>query len=609
MNDPNYNMIYKIDASTGNIIDKAPILIDGDSLEIYIDALGHSGEYLYACDYMKSVIYEYDWNSKSIVRIIQPEVSIGGGLSFGGKRGTIFTTEFGYYVHEINIKTGTIINSFPIGEYIYGLAYSNSMNILFAFNYVSNMIEAYDPDSGELLYSFSGYGGGALAADEAMLNDWIIINTLSGTVTAGESLEIPVIFKSIDLDLGDYNANIRISCNDPGNPEVIVPVHMLVTDLLPPELANPINDTILKQNFGYYSINLKDVFFDPNDYILEYSANSSLPDIVDLSISDTILTIEGVGCGQVTIEVRAENKSGFASDNFILDIECCNKTNATIYTICQGDSIEIMGRYLSIAGDYYDTLLTTEGCDSIIISTLIVNPVYYNERTITIMEGDSFYAGGAYQKSSGLYIDSLLSNSGCDSIEVTELIVLVCQVITIDTSICNGESYFAGGAYQSASGTYLDTLKLINGCDSIIITNLTVESSYEITIDTTICDGESYYAGGDYQTVSGIYYDSLKSDNGCDSIITTTLSVDICNGYDILTNKKELKVYPVPTERYLRIEYDEINYIELFDNSGALILKTKENIIDFINYQEGFYFINIFDTNGYVMSRKIIYIK
>jgi gliding motility-associated-like protein len=43
--------------------------------------------------------------------------------------------------------------------------------------------------------------------------------------------------------------------------------------------------------------------------------------------------------------------------------------------------------------------------------------------------------------------------------------------------------------------------------------------------DTAICDGETYYAGGMLQNISGTYYDTLVSNIGCDSILTTQLTV------------------------------------------------------------------------------------
>ncbi len=45
---------------------------------------------------------------------------------------------------------------------------------------------------------------------------------------------------------------------------------------------------------------------------------------------------------------------------------------------------------------------------------------------------------------------------------------------TVNADICDGQFYYAGGANQTTTGIYRDTLLTLIGCDSIIITNLTV---------------------------------------------------------------------------------------------------------------------------------------
>ena len=94
-----------------------------------------------------------------------------------------------------------------------------------------------------------------------------------------------------------------------------------------------------------------------------------------------------------------------------------------------------------------------------------------------------------------------------------------CQVQTENTiEVCEGESYKG----WDTTGIYKDTLIAANGCDSIITTILTVHPIYQITVDTTICQGESYKGW----TTSGQYTENLVSVNGCDSIIITNLTVD-----------------------------------------------------------------------------------
>jgi len=61
---------------------------------------------------------------------------------------------------------------------------------------------------------------------------WLKVNgsgTTSGTVTPGNSQQIPVSFETGSLEVGSYTANIRISSNDPDQPQVLVPCTLTVS--------------------------------------------------------------------------------------------------------------------------------------------------------------------------------------------------------------------------------------------------------------------------------------------------------------------------------------------------------------------------------------------
>jgi len=194
-------------------------------------------------------------------------------------------------------------------------------------------------------------------------------------------------------------------------------------------------------------------------------------------------------------------------------------------SICQGDSFFAGGAYQTQSGVYTDSFTTASGCDSIVITALTVGSVVTENRSVSICQGDSFFVGGAFQTQAGLYYDTFSTSAGCDSVLITDLAVLSITTETIQVSICDGESYFAGGAFQTQSGTYYDTLTASNGCDSILVTELTVLPVTTGNVQVSICEGESYFAGGGFQTESGTYYDTLTASNGCDSILVTELTV------------------------------------------------------------------------------------
>lgn len=202
-----------------------------------------------------------------------------------------------------------------------------------------------------------------------------------------------------------------------------------------------------------------------------------------------------------------------------------NVYDTTNVTICQGQSYFAGGANQTTTGQYNDTLLASTGCDSIITTNLTVTGVINHAVNPTICQGQTYFAQGANQTTSGIYTDTLTSVGGCDSVITTNLTVTPSSVSTANPVICQGQSYFAGGANQTATGTYYDTLTAASGCDSVVTTNLTVTPSVALTLNPNICQGQSYWAGGANQSTSGTYVDSLTTSAGCDSVVTTNLTV------------------------------------------------------------------------------------
>jgi gliding motility-associated-like protein len=212
--------------------------------------------------------------------------------------------------------------------------------------------------------------------------------------------------------------------------------------------------------------------------------------------------------------------------------------------ICQGESILLGGANQTTAGIYFDTLATNKGCDSVLRTTLIVNPTYLTNLTAEICQGESILLGGANQTTAGIYFDTLATNKGCDSVLRTTLIVNPIYLTNLTAEICQGESILLGGANQTTAGIYFDTLATNKGCDSVLRTTLIVNPTYLTNLSAEICQGESILLGGVNQTTAGIYFDTLATNKGCDSVLRTTLivnpiyltnlSAEICQGESIL---------------------------------------------------------------------------
>jgi gliding motility-associated-like protein len=193
--------------------------------------------------------------------------------------------------------------------------------------------------------------------------------------------------------------------------------------------------------------------------------------------------------------------------------------------VCQGESISVGNNIYNAPGIYIDTLISSTGCDSIITTTLTVNPIFSSVQTRSICQGESIIVGTNSYNTTGTYIDTLNTLSGCDSIITTNLIVRPVFRRTDNPQICSGQVYNVGNSSYTVAGTYIDSLSTAFGCDSIITTNLTVRPVFRRTDNPQICSGQVYNVGNSSYTVAGTYIDSLITAFGCDSIITTNLSV------------------------------------------------------------------------------------
>ena len=144
--------------------------------------------------------------------------------------------------------------------------------------------------------------------------------------------------------------------------------------------------------------------------------------------------------------------------------------------------------------------------------------------------------------SSGERAPFVLKLSRCTNITTASLNINACNNFTL-----NNETF-------DTTGTYIRTIPNSTGCDSIIILNLTINKKYT-AISKTICQGESFFAGGVYNIISGIYKDTLTTLLNCDSIVTTNLIVnpkplpklgadrDLCSGTQTILSPGLFSIY------------------------------------------------------------------
>jgi len=169
-----------------------------------------------------------------------------------------------------------------------------------------------------------------------------------------------------------------------------------------------------------------------------------------------------------------------------------------------------------------DSISCSKPDTSYVTITGTVSTIYVTQNPV-ICAGNSFMLpDSSFATTTGVYIDTVKSTNGCDSIITTNLTVNPNLTSTINQSICNGNSYLFNGINITAAGVYKDTLPSVGGCDSIVTLNLSVIQGINTSYNPAICFGSSYsLPDGSIVTTPGTYTDTIKSISGCDSIIST----------------------------------------------------------------------------------------
>ncbi|MCQ2329232.1 MAG: IgGFc-binding protein [Paludibacteraceae bacterium] len=194
-------------------------------------------------------------------------------------------------------------------------------------------------------------------------------------------------------------------------------------------------------------------------------------------------------------------------------------------TICDNSGVYFQNEFLKDEGDHYFNYRTINGCDSVYCLHLKVNRTYWNDIYVTLCGGDSIYFAGRFLKDSGIYGDTTYSVHGCDSVDILHLRVNPSYYrVVIDSITCSNDTFSFNGRNYTKSGIYIDSMKTELGCDSIVELRLNMIPAYRFETDTAVCDFKPYVWRHRSFTQSGVYYDSLKSSIGCDSVYVLYIS-------------------------------------------------------------------------------------
>ena len=215
-----------------------------------------------------------------------------------------------------------------------------------------------------------------------------------------------------------------------------------------------------------------------------------------------------------------------------------------------------LGNVVYKSGFYRDTIkgVTAKGCDSVLIMEVRVNQKVETQEDLVTCDSVSINSKW-YFTDVQLTQNSSAAN-GCDSIHTIDITVNKSSFETLYETHCDRFTSSLGNTYTK-TGIYQEKLSKANKykCDSMVVYDLTINNTSNITVPVQDCDSFVSPAGKHYFT-TGVHTERFVSQFGCDSIIA----------YDVVLSETK--------ESFVKVEAcDSI----LFDN----IWRTESGTIDF----------------------------
>jgi gliding motility-associated-like protein len=196
-------------------------------------------------------------------------------------------------------------------------------------------------------------------------------------------------------------------------------------------------------------------------------------------------------------------------------------------TICPSGSVLFNGTTYdanNLTGS--ETFTAANGCDSIVAVTITIQQAVYGSYLGSICENDTIiYNGNNYNANNLSGSDTLVSSDGCDSIVNISFSLFLNFAEDVNASICSGESFeYSGVVYDSSNLSADYVFQTVNGCDSIISVNVIQYPNYSSVFDTTIYGLNSLdYNGFSYNNDNPSSSELFTSSDGCDSSVTVNV--------------------------------------------------------------------------------------
>jgi len=239
-----------------------------------------------------------------------------------------------------------------------------------------------------------------------------------------------------------------------------------------------------------------------------------------------------------------------STSNFVIGRSFCDSTVYGKLSVKACDKYTAPSKkwFTSKPGTYSDTIMSVNGCDSVI--TITVDIIRASSATFNYLVCDSVMSptGKVVYRKSGKYQEKIRNSVGCDSIMTINVVVTKKDTTFYTYDACYQVVTKGKGRTVTSSGLYIDTFKAWGGCDSFVYHTVKIRKASFSNRTLGFCKFVVCPTNKDKVfKAAGIYYDTIVNKVGCDSIIAyNVVSASTTGILDITT----CKAIQSPSKKY-----------------------------------------------------------
>jgi hypothetical protein len=272
-----------------------------------------------------------------------------------------------------------------------------------------------------------------------------------------------------------------------------------------------------------------------------------------------------------TYSITVSDGVGSCTDSITIQVNNPQINAGSDISVCEGDSVTLTA-----------TGATTYGWD---------NGILNGQAFLPTIEGYYTVVG----------TDTL----GCSNSASVFLDLLQPTTSTIEREACDTYTAPDGNVY-TISGQYIAIIPNAEGCDSTIQLALTVNNSSASTQTTAELDSYTWPVNGQTYMQSGVYTAVVTNVDGCDSTITLNLSLEFSGISEL--NGKEIVITPNPVDASFTLIADSKyigNEYVLTNQQGAIVgkgtIRATKMEVNCGHLAKGIYLFQINSTDQHVI--------